>query len=96
MYVAFPAVWISGWIVSGTAVPADYRLVLAAGMVVASTAALYGGAAALGIELTGGQCRARTNDGDRCQHPRPPGDDCCRAVHQRMHDVELVDGNGRV
>lgn len=95
-YVAFPAAWVSGWIVSGTAVPADYRLVVAAVLVIASTALLYGAAAALGIELTGGRCRARTNDGTRCQHPRPPGADCCRAVHQRMHGVELVDGDGRV
>lgn len=89
------AFYASGWLVSHTAVPAEWRAHASVLMLVVGAAGVIGAARALGIELEGGRCRARTTDGDRCSLSRDAGDDLCH-VHKRVHGVELhasaVDG----
>lgn len=89
------AFYASGWIVTATTLPASWRLEVASALVVAGAVAVLAAARAVGVDLEGGRCRARTNDGTRCRLSRRPLGDLCH-VHRRTHDVELhpsaVDG----
>lgn len=89
------AFYVSGWVVTATAVPSAWRLELASALVFVGGVALLGAARAAGVDLEGGRCKARTNDGTRCRLSRRPLGDLCH-VHKRTHDVELhpsaVDG----
>lgn len=84
----------SGWVVRNTVVPDALRFVVTAALVVAPLVAVVSVLHALGIELTGGQCRAATNDGTRCSLSRPANTDFCH-VHRRhggeFHDSEDVE-----
>ncbi|QIO24870.1 hypothetical protein [Haloarcula sp. JP-L23] len=57
-------------------------------LAVAPVLLVLGVASSLGFELSGGQCRAATADGDRCSRNRPPNQDCCWQ-HRELHDVTL-------
>lgn len=89
------AFYASGWIVTATSVPAAWRLEVSATLVAVGGVAVLAGARAVGVDLEGGRCKARTNDGTRCRLSRRPRGDLCH-VHRRTHDVELhpsaVDG----
>lgn len=44
---------------------------------------------ALGVEFSGGRCRAQNaTDGERCSKSRPPGEDLCQ-LHDRHHGVTI-------
>lgn len=85
------ATYASGWLVRQTVAPAWTRSFLTAVLVLAPVAAVVLLARAAGISLERGQCRARTDDGDRCTRDAAgvSADLCWQ--HQRLHDVELVD-----
>lgn len=82
------SVYAAGWIVAHTVVPAWAFEVVAALLVAVPLAVGLAVAHAAGLELSGGQCRAATNDGRRCSRRRPPNGDLCWQ-HRRLHDVAL-------
>jgi hypothetical protein len=80
----------AGWFVARTMLPSWSVEIVALVFLVVVTVATGALLEAVGVDL-GGRCRARTRDGSRCSHPRRPGEGCCRQVHQRVGDIELVD-----
>lgn len=82
------AFYASGWIVTATSLPASWRLEVSAALVVVGGVVLLAAARAVGVDLEGGRCKARTTDGTRCRLSRGPRTDLCH-VHKRTHDVEL-------
>lgn len=84
------AMWASAWVVRETVVPHWAREIVLMALVVGPLVLVYAVLRHAGVELTGGRCRALTNDGDRCQLGRGPGDDLCH-VHQDTYDVTLVE-----
>lgn len=82
------SVYGAGWIVAHTVVPAWAFEIVAALLLVVPLAVGVAVARAAGLELSGGQCRAATNSGDRCSRSRPPNYDLCWQ-HRRLHDVAL-------
>ena len=82
------SVYGTGWIVAHTIVPAWAFEGVAVLLVVVPLAVGAAVARAAGLELSGGQCRAATNDGSRCSRDRPANLDCCWQ-HRRLHEEEL-------
>jgi hypothetical protein len=82
------SVWVSGWVVDHTVVPPEYRTAVGVGLVAVGFGGVVVVAQFTSLELTGGRCRAVTNDGYRCKHSRPPNRDFCPQVHERTHGVE--------
>lgn len=84
----YVALWAAGWLVNATWVPAGYQVHVAGALVLAAILGGYAALSLLGLEVTGGRCRASTADGSRCKLSRGPMDDLCH-VHQRTHGAEL-------
>lgn len=82
------SVYGAGWIVAHTVVPAWAFEIVAALLLVVPLGVGVAVARAAGVELSGGQCRAATNDGSRCSRDRPANGDLCWQ-HRRLHDVDL-------
>lgn len=86
---------VSSYLVASTPLPANAHVPIAALLFAAGIAVPVAVYRATGLETSGGRCRALTNDGDRCQHPRRANEDLCRAVHQPMYErgshVRLVE-----
>lgn len=82
------SVYAAGWIVAHTFVPAWLFDIVAVLLVIVPIGLGFAVARAAGFELSPGQCRAATNDGDRCSRNRPPNRDLCWQ-HRRLHDVAL-------
>lgn len=89
-WVAYAAVYASGWVARHTVVPARYSSALAVALVLVPVAVAVVIARRTDvIELSGGRCRAKkTTDGERCQLSRDAGGDLCH-VHQDVHEVEI-------
>ena len=83
----------SGWLVTHTVVPASARGVLTLLLGLVGVGAVLAGAYLVYGELSPGQCRALTNDGDRCSRTAGLGADCCWQ-HRSLHGVELVQEGG--
>lgn len=88
------SIYGAGWIVANTILPGWTHGVVAAILASVPLVGLAVVASALGFELSGGQCRAETNSGERCSRGRPPNRDCCWQ-HRDLHGVTLhPDGVG--
>ncbi len=82
------SVYAASWLVANTILPGWTHGVVATILALVPIVLVLGVASLLGFELSSGQCRAATNDGDRCSRSRPPNRDCCWQ-HRELHDVTL-------